>query len=215
MNYSVAPVVLLLVSLLFILCGSWILLRQQWLLQWIKGTAGLLFVGIALYMSLFALNLYGYSEYAEEVSVATVSFRQVEQQSYIATITRIDGSAEEYRLKGDQWQLDARVIKWKFPFSAFGLKPGYQLDRISGRYFALEDERSRERTVFGLHRDPVGFDIWQTAKDRWSFIVDAQYGSAAFLPMADGALYDVAVGPSGLIGRPMNGSAQQALNAWQ
>ena len=177
-------------------------------LQWLKGTAGLLLVVLAIYMSVFALNLYGYKEYAQEVSVATVSFRESGDQSFIATVTRTDGSAEDFRLKGDQWQLDARVIKWKMPFSLLGLKPGYQLDRIQGRYYALEDERSRERTVYSLHRDPVGLDVWLLAKEGWSLIIDARYGSAAYLPMADGALFEVNVGPTGLVARPMNGSAQ-------
>ena len=214
MNYTLAPLVLIAFSLLFVLLGAWVLLRQKWVLQWLKGTAGLLLVVLAIYMSVFALNLYGYKEYAQEVSVATVSFRESGDQSFIATVTRTDGSAEDFRLKGDQWQLDARVIKWKMPFSLLGLKPGYQLDRIQGRYYALEDERSRERTVYSLHRDPVGLDVWLLAKEGWSLIIDARYGSAAYLPMADGALFEVNVGPTGLVVRPMNGSAQQAISGW-
>ncbi|EKF74907.1 hypothetical protein A11A3_06735 [Alcanivorax hongdengensis A-11-3] len=214
MSYGLAPFVIFALSLALVLLGAWVLLRQQWLLQWLKGTAGLLLVAMAIYMTIFGLNLYGYHEYTREVPVATISFRQSGEQSYIATVTRTDGSAEDFRLKGDQWQLDARIIKWKAPFSLLGLKPGYQLDRISGRYYALEDERSSERTVYNLHRKPVGLDIWLLAKEGWSFLIDARYGSAAYLPMADGALFEVNAGPTGLVARPMNGSAQQAAAGW-
>ncbi|MAX54312.1 MAG: hypothetical protein CL537_02155 [Alcanivoracaceae bacterium] len=214
MNYTLAPLVLFAFSLIFVLLGATVLLRQRWLLQWLKGTAGILLVVAAVYLSLFALNIYGYKEYAQEVPVATVSFRQSGEQSFIATVTRTDGSAEDFRLKGDQWQLDARIIKWRVPFSLLGLKPGYQLDRISGRYYALEDERSRDRTVYSLHRDPVGIDVWQMANDGWSVLIDARYGSAAYLPMADGALFEVNAGATGLVARPMNGAAQQAISGW-
>lgn len=214
MNYTLAPLVIFIFSLVFVLVGAWVLLRQQWLMQWLKGTAGLMMVGLAIYLSLFALNIYGYREYAQEVSVATVSFRQSGEQSFIATVTRTDGTTEDFRLKGDQWQLDARIIKWKMPFSLLGLQPGYQLDRISGRYYALEDERSLDRTVYSLHRDPVGIDVWKMARDGWSLLVDASYGSAAYLPMAEGALFEVNAGPTGLVARPMNGSAQQAISGW-
>ena len=214
MNYTLAPLVLFAFSLSFVLLGATVLLRQRWLLQWLKGTAGILLVVAAVYLSLFALNIYGYKEYAQEVPVATVSFRQSGEQSFIATVTRTDGSAEDFRLKGDQWQLDARIIKWRVPFSLLGLKPGYQLDRISGRYYALEDERSRDRTVYSLHRDPVGIDVWQMANDGWSVLIDARYGSAAYLPMADGALFEVNAGATGLVARPMNGAAQQAISGW-
>ena len=214
MNYTLAPLVLFAFSLIFVLLGATVLLRQRWLLQWLKGTAGILLVVAAVYLSLFALNIYGYKEYAQEVPVATVSFRQSGDQSFIATVTRTDGSAEDFRLKGDQWQLDARIIKWRLPFSLLGLKPGYQLDRISGRYYALEDERSRDRTVYSLHREPVGIDVWQMANDGWSILVDARYGSAAYLPIADGALFEVNAGATGLVARPMNGAAQQAISGW-
>ena len=58
MNYTLAPLVIFIFSLLFVLLGAWVLLRQQWLMQWLKGTAGLLMVGLAIYLSLFALNIY-------------------------------------------------------------------------------------------------------------------------------------------------------------
>ena len=51
MNYTLAPLVIFIFSLLFVLLGAWVLLRQQWLMQWLKGTAGLLMVGLAIYLS--------------------------------------------------------------------------------------------------------------------------------------------------------------------
>ena len=215
MGFIFAPLVVLVVSLLLLLLGGWLLLRHKWLKQWLLGSAGLLLLCLALYSGVFAINLYGYHEYAQEVPVATVSFRQSGNQSYIATVTRVDGQSEDFHLNGDQWQLDARIIKWKRPFSLLGMKPAYQLDRIQGRYFSLEDERSRERTVYSLHRAPVGMDIWAMANSGWSFIVDARYGSAAYLPMADGALFEVTSSASGLLARPINSSAQQAISGWE
>lgn len=216
MSFSVAPILIIVTSLILVLLGAWVLLRHRWVWQWIKGSAGLLLVALAAYLVLVALNLYSFHELTEETPVATVSFRALGEQSYIATVTRGDGRSEEYRLNGDQWQLDARIVKWKMPFSLLGLKPGYQLDRIQGRYFALEDERSKERTVYALSKAPLGLDVWQQARQGWSFLVDARYGSAAYLPMADGAIFEVTVpAAGGLIGRPLNGSAQRAVAGWR
>lgn len=216
MSFSIAPILIMGISLILILLGAWVLLRHKWVWQWIKGSAGLMLVALAVYLIMVALNLYSFHELTEETPVATISFRAIGGQSYIATVTRGDGRGEDYRLNGDQWQLDARIIKWKTPFSLLGLKPGYQLDRIQGRYFALEDERSRERTVYGLSKEPLGMDVWRQARQGWSFLVDARYGSAAYLPMADGAIFEVTVPPSGgLIGRPLNGSAQRAVAGWR
>ncbi|MFP1684346.1 hypothetical protein ACLD0W_17700 [Alloalcanivorax sp. C16-1] len=216
MSFSVAPILILGVSLLLVLVGAWVLLRHKWVWQWIKGTAGLALVALAVYLLLVALNLYSFHELTEETPVATISFRATGEQSYIATVTRGDGDSQDFRLNGDQWQLDARIVKWKTPFSLLGLKPGYQLDRIQGRYFALEDERSKPRTLYSLSEKPLGMDVWRHAREGWSFLVDARYGSAAYLPMADGAIFEVTVPPAGgLIGRPLNGSAQRAVAGWQ
>lgn len=50
--------------------------------------------------------------------------------------------------------------------------------------------------------------------DEWQIGVDALYGSAAYVPMTDGAAYEVAVSQSGLLARPLNGEARLAVGAW-
>lgn len=214
MSFQSVPVVILAFCLLLVLGGAWILLRQRWFLQWLKGTAGLALVAVAIYFSLFAFNLFSYHQLTTDKPIATVSFRQVAPQVFSATVTPSDGAPSEFELHGDLWQLDARIIKWKGVFALFGFQPGYQLDRIAGRYIRLEDERSRERTVYEIRSPSVGFDLWENARNGWSLMVDARYGSATYLPMDDGAIFEVALTSSGLIGRPLNGSAQQAVERW-
>src|SRR5690625_7570671 len=72
-----------------------------------------------------------------------------------------DGTEQEFDLRGDQWQLDARIIKWQGFVAAMGVKPGYRLDRISGRYYTLEDERSAERTRSEERR------VGKECRERW------------------------------------------------
>jgi len=43
---------------------------------------------------------------------------------------------------------------------------------------------------------------------------DALYGSATFMPMADGAAYEVSVSQAGLLARPLNDAARAAVDAW-
>lgn len=214
MSFQSVPVVILAFCVLLVLGGAWILLRQKWFIQWLKGTAGLALVGVAIYFALFAFNLFSYHQLTADKPIATVSFRQVSPQVFSATVTPAEGAPTEYELHGDLWQLDARIIKWKGVLALFGFQPGYQLDRIAGRYIRLEDERSRERTVYEINSPAIGFDLWEQARDGWSLMVDARYGSATYLPMDDGAIFEVALTSSGLIGRPLNGSAQEALERW-
>lgn len=215
MSFQAVPLALFIVCLVLALAGAVILIRQTWFMQWLKGTAGLLLLAVAVYFTLLAVNLLSYHQLTREEPVATVSFKQIAPQSYAATVSQPGGASAQYELSGDLWQLDARIIKWKGIFALLGVHPGYQLDRISGRYLSLEDELSRERTVYQIATPAIGLDVWQRAYTGWSLMFDAQYGSATYLPMADGAIFEVTLGNSGLIGRPLNGSAQTAVERWE
>lgn len=46
-------------------------------------------------------------------------------------------------------------------------------------------------------------------------MIDAQSGSATFMPMADGAIYEIVLTNTGLAGRPLNEAAQTALGRWE
>jgi hypothetical protein len=97
-----------------------------------------------------------------------------------------------------------------------GLDAQYRLDRLSGRYRSIEQERSDERTVYPLSENP-GIDVWQLRQQypKWLPFVDAVYGSATYMPMADGARYRVSMTQTGLIARPANGAAQTAAAGWR
>ena len=60
-------------------------------------------------------------------------------------------------------------------------------------------------------------DLWTVSIDhkRWMPFVDAVYGSAVYLPMADGARYEVAITQSGLLARPVNEVAKAAAGNWK
>ena len=159
MSFETVPLVIIIICVLLVIGGAAILLRQKWLVQWFKGTAGLLLVGLAVYFSLFALNLFSYNELREGSPIATVSFRQMGPQQYMATVSEPDGSNVDYPLSGDLWQIDARIVRWKGLFALFGFSPGYQLDRIQGRYLTLEDERSKHRSEADLAGKVLTWDF--------------------------------------------------------
>jgi hypothetical protein len=69
--------------------------------------------------------------------------------------------------------------------------------------------------VYGLSQNP-GLDLWElsTRYPRWLPFVDAIYGSATYLPMAETARYEVKMTPSGLLARPINPAAESAAGNW-
>lgn len=164
-----------------------------------------------------AFNLHTYQRLTHEQPVAEIIFRQFEPNAYGATLNLSDGGdARRFVIRGDEWQIDARVLKWHGVANLIGFDTHYRLERLSGRYASLSDERGGSRTVYAL-APHEGLDLWEIAKryQRWMPFVDAVYGSAAYLPMANGARYDVNVSQSGLIARPANAAAEKAVAAWR
>lgn len=180
-----------------------------------SAVAGCGCLGLGALLVAAALNLYTYARLTYEQPVATVSFERQADRRYLARLEQPDVAPRSFELTGDEWQLDARVLKWHAPANLVGFDAQYRLERLSGRYAAVEDEASRPRTVHGLSVDR-GLDVWSLAQryQDWLPLVDARYGSATYLPMADGARFSVSLTQSGLIARAENEAARRAAGSW-
>ena len=170
------------------------------------GGAGLILLG----------SIYGYARLTDEKTVSVIEFRQRAPGEYTARLM-IEGETDRLlTLRGDEWQMDARVVTWKPPATILGLDPIYQLERLSGRYADVEREVSEPRTVHAL-ADDKALDVWSIAR-RFPVLmpgVDAYYGAATYVPMADGARYEVKLSRDALIARPVNDAARRAVGEWQ
>ncbi len=215
--YIVITFLIAIVALFLVFWGARVLLGGTWLMGFLRGSVGLVFFGLALWIILVAADVYSYRNLANEHSVGIVSFRKIAEQHFEVKFSDADGISQKFELYGDQWQLDARMLKWQGPLARWGIEPAYRLDRLSGRYLTLQDERLRERSVHQIDGTNYGVDIWQFVRgfDKNLPFVDAVYGSATFLPMEDGAVYEVRISHSGLLARPLNQQATSALDGWQ
>ncbi len=169
------------------------------------GGAGMILLG----------SIYSYGQLTAEQTVGLIEFRENAPGEYAARLM-IEGESDRLlTLNGDEWQIDARVVSWKPPVSMLGLEPIYQLERLSGRYSDVQREVSEPRTVHAL-AEVGALDIWNIAR-RFPILmpgVDAYYGTATYVPMADGARYEVNLSRDALIARPMNDAARKAVGEW-
>lgn len=195
-----------------------VLKRFSWFLAWLRGTLGLILLGLSFCIIYAAFDLVHYEELLEERAIASVSFEKQSEQHYRATVSYyIDKETQEFDIYGDQWQVDARVIRWTGIVAALGAKPGFRLERISGRYYSLEDERSKPRSVFPLNDSEPVFDVWRIMNDHGHLFpgIDANYGSAAYLPMANAASFKLSLSFNGLTASPLNEIAKSAVQQWR
>ena len=180
-----------------------------------RGVTGAFFLVLAGLVGSIALNLLTYQRLTFEQPVATLAFSQMAPDQYQVLLRTPDGRARLFTLEGDEWQLDARVLKWHGVANILGLDAQFRLERISGRYRAVEQAQAATPSLYGLS-ETRGVDLWAFSQDHpaWVPFVDAIYGSATYMPMAHQARFEVTMTQSGLIARPANPTAEQALGRW-
>lgn len=164
---------------------------------------------------LLAFSYYGYGRLVDETLVSQIEFSEAAPGEYTARVMIAGELDRLLLLRGDEWQMDARIINWKPPATLLGLDPIYQLDRLSGRYSDIDEEMSEERTVHALS-DEITLDVWRVARKFPVLLpgVDAYYGTATYLPMADGARFEVTLSRTALLARPLNEAAREAVGNW-
>jgi hypothetical protein len=215
MTFTALIVVCALLGLLFFVAAIRRLRRRRVIGGMAHGAAAIIFFLAAACALLIGNNLRSYQRLSHEQPAGELQLSRVADRQFDAVLSYPDGERTHFALSGDEWQIEARVLKWHAFANLVGFDTAYRLERISGRYTHIEDERNEPRTVYDLHA-PGSIDPWELIHSYRSWVpwMDALYGSATFLPMADGALYEIKVSQSGLVARPLNQAAREAVGSW-
>jgi hypothetical protein len=206
--------------------GVGLLLRA--LVHYGKGRAGrgmahtiagvpLAIAGLAV--ALVGFNTQTFSRLTHEGPVADVWIVAADpaKRLYRVRVTRLDGSklSQDCVLQGDEWDISARVQKWKPWANVLGLNATYVLDQVSNRYLTAARGNGKPITACDLKGPPPAVNRWlPTPWLAWlvnhSYTEDRHFGSAVFMPLADGAAYRVLITQSGLNAQPSNAIAKRA-----
>ena len=161
---------------------------------------GSLFLALGALSGAIAVGIQGYRVLTDEEVAARITVQPAGAQRFVASFRFPDGRETRYQLAGDEIYVDAHILKWHPRANLIGLHTGYELDRVAGRYHAVKDERTAPRTVHALGPDrPV--DLFAIAR-RYAFLgplLDAEYGSATFVPVSKPAELELRVSTSGLL----------------
>jgi hypothetical protein len=215
MTFTAIILVCALLGVLFFVAAIRRLRRRRVMAGCAHGATAIVLFLLAACAVLVASNLRTYQRLTYEQPAGELQFSKVADRNYKAILSYPNGERADFDLRGDEWVIDARVLKWHAFANLLGFDAAYRLERIGGRYSHIEDERGEPRTVYDLH-SPGRVDPWELVHQYHSWVpwMDALYGSATFLPMADGALYEIKVSQTGLIARPLNQSAREAVGSW-
>ena len=204
------PSTLVIVGVCLLLVGA-ALLRAAWARvrggRWagggVRALLALLLLALAALAGTITIGVHGYRALTLEVLAASVKTEPVGPQRFRATIVLPDRRLAMYELAGDAFYVDAHILKWHPAANLLGLHTAYELDRVGGRYNAISDERTKPHTMYTLAR-ARRLDLFSLVRRFPLFrpLVDAEYGSAAFVAATRPVEYEVRVSTTGLLMRP-------------
>lgn len=175
--------------------------------RWIHAGVSLLFAvllfSLAALTSTIGVATRGLRALTEEAVAATVKTEPLPSRRFRATVILPGGRLGMYDLSGDALYVDGYIVKWPAFMNLLGLHTAYELDRIAGRYNDVGEERIGPHTVYSLAR-PKPLTMYRLVKalPPLGLLIDAQYGSATFVPARRRATFDVLVSTTGLMIRP-------------
>ena len=215
MQYLGLAVVVALLALGTALIAVRMLAAGHWLLGWLRGTFGMLILALGGLIGLIAWDITTYQPLIQGTPLASLSFQADGQQRYQVKVAE----GREIRfitLEGDLWQLDLRELRWKGLATLIGLEPGYRLEKLSGRYLAVEQQDQAHHPYVALGHSWGGMDFWAWLQHcRCApLMLETQPRRVSYLPIADGAEYTVEMAPTGLLAKPMNTAAERAMKDW-
>src|SRR5216110_2171936 len=158
---------------------------------------GLLLISLGVLEGTITVGIQGYRSLAREELAARIAVRPYGPQQFAATLRFLDG----------------RILKWHALANLLGLSTAYELDRVGGRFRAIEQERAVPRTLHPLGREKP-LDLFDLRK-RYTFLaplLDVEYGSAAFVPVNEPAELELRVSTTGLLIRPA--AASKTVEKW-
>lgn len=184
--------------------------------------AGLILALLGFSVAFLGAGLRAYTRLSYETPIAEVRIQALDPSTkrYQVTLHRLDGAAAERTcdLQGDEWLLSARVQTWKPWANIVGVDATYLLEQIANRYISAAEANANRITACDLAEPTSGAvrlipQSWQAAVISVLQAEDRRFGSANYMPLADGAVYEVFMTQSGLNAEPANAAARMANEA--
>lgn len=204
-----AGVALAVVGVLLLVAACVALVRRRPLRFVVRSLAGLLLAACGALLGAIALGIQGYRALTHEEVAARIDVMPLGPQRFSATLNTRDGRTLVYEIRGDEIYVDAQVLKWKPWANMLGLHTSYDLGRVAGRYRDIQQERTAERTIYAIGSERA-LDLFALRRRHAMLapLLDAEYGSASFVPVTEPARLELRVSTTGLLLRRVGATTQ-------
>lgn len=185
--------------------------RRRFFVAGFNGSLGLLLAMVGGFSSLLLMNVQTYQQLTREIVLAEIS---IGEKTASGTPVQLVSQRhnQNFIIKTPEWRLDARFLKWKPWMSLLGKDPVVRLESIEERARKYEVDQVLSR--YELIEDHKWLDTFVSNMSQHIGLIDNVYGSSVYMPAKSGAKYEVTASVSGLLARPLNETAKQAVIEW-
>ncbi len=161
-----------------------------------------IFFSLSVFLTGSAMRLYTIFTHEERVARLECVQQDTTQKTMLIRFQSVVRGQEQapqtYALPGDQWEVNARILKWTPQAHLLGFNTAYRLHMVKGIYQTPEDETNRPHQAYGLN--PGQDWLWDllTKYQKSLPFVQAVYGNAVSNPIQPGEVYEIFVTTSGL-----------------
>lgn len=176
---------------------------------------GLGAAGLTAWLWPLGLHLETYEPHRPGQSIADLFLEQTGSNQFRASLTRFpSGRMQVFELVGTQWRIEARTLAWIGRAAGAGIAPSHRLERLSSRAGGAPEGADLAQTTYSLAEDR-GTDLWARAQQGpvWDRALEAGLAASPWRPLANGARFEIRLGPVGLEANPLNGAASASLAA--
>ncbi len=193
-------------SLVFLVVAIRAFRGRRWLGSLGSAGTGALFLSLAALAATLGVSTQGYRALTLEEVAATITTVPTGPRAFQAFVEFADGRDTTLHVLGDQLLVDAHILKWRPLANVLGVHTWYELDRLSGRYVDIGDERSMPRTVHSLKTaKPRDLFLLAQRYTLLALLVDTEYGSATYVEVTRPARFEIRVSTTGLLAREVEG----------
>lgn len=162
--------------------------KKKFLVSFIHFLIMLVFALISSIFMLLYASLKGYEHFTYNKPIFTVECSLKQDESFVLKFTEldvVDNPAKFYRIKGQQFVIEGHIVKWEDFFVTVGMKPLYQVTRLTGRYVSINDEKEKERSVYEIAEETK---VWRWLMKYGEKIpgIDAVQGVSSFKDAVEG-----------------------------
>jgi hypothetical protein len=174
---------------------------------------GLGAAGLTAWLWPLGLHLETYEPHRAGQAIADLFLEQTGSNQFRASLTRFpSGRMQVFELEGTQWRIEARTLTWIGRAAELGIAPSHRLESLISRAAVATEGVDSIRSRFSLAEDR-GADLWTHAQRGpiWDRALEAGLAATPWQPMANGARFELRIGPAGLEANPLNAAASASL----